>query len=54
WNVTIELEEGNYDIFVRGVDRAGATSEYVIRNVTIDLTEPWLIITTPEKDLFYT
>ncbi len=54
WNVTIELGEGNYDIFVRGMDMAGAFSDYIIRNVTIDLTEPWLIITTPAKTQFYT
>jgi hypothetical protein len=54
WNISVELEEGNYDVMVRGVDVAGAISVFNIRNVTIDLTEPWLIITTPAKDHFYT
>ncbi|UCC92933.1 MAG: right-handed parallel beta-helix repeat-containing protein [Thermoplasmata archaeon] len=54
WNISVEMEEGNHDIQVRGVDIAGAMSVYHIRNVTIDLTEPWLIITTPAKDRFYT
>jgi hypothetical protein len=54
WNITIELAEGNYDILVRGMDIAGSYSDYSIRNVTIDLTEPWLIITTPSETVFYT
>jgi hypothetical protein len=54
WNISVEMEEGNYDLQVRGLDVAGAISLYHIRNVTIDLTEPWLIITTPAKDQFYT
>jgi hypothetical protein len=54
WNISIEMEEGNSDILVRGMDVAGAISQYNIKNVTIDLTEPWLIITTPSKDHFYT
>jgi hypothetical protein len=54
WNLSLELEEGVYDVIVRGVDSAGATSDYPIKNVTIDLTKPWLIITTPARDFFYT
>jgi len=54
WNLSIDLEEGNYDLIVRGVDIAGTTSDYFIRNVTIDMTRPWLVITTPAQDHFYT
>jgi len=54
WDLTIELPEGVYELLVRGVDRAGAYKEYVLRNVTIDLTEPWLIITTPVRNNFHT
>ena len=54
WNLSIAIPEGTYDIQVRGIDIAGGISLYHIRNVTIDLTDPWLIITTPAKNNFYT
>ena len=54
WNLSIAIPEGNHDIQVRGIDIAGGISLYHIKNVTIDLTDPWLIITTPAKNNFYT
>ncbi len=54
WNITVDLEEGVYDVQVRGVDVAGSISTYTIRNVTIDLTKPWLVITSPKKDFIFT
>jgi len=54
WNLSVDIPEGNYDIQVRGIDIAGGISLYHIRNLTIDLTDPWLIITTPAKNNFYT
>jgi hypothetical protein len=54
WNLSIDLVEGVYDIHVRGVDLAGAMSIYIIRNVTIDLSKPWLIITSPKEQFIYT
>ncbi len=54
WNLSMDLPEGVYDMQVRGVDLAGAMSLYTIRNVTIDLTRPWLIITSPKEQFIYT
>ncbi|NOQ53049.1 MAG: hypothetical protein GQ558_00430 [Thermoplasmata archaeon] len=54
WNLSMDLLEGVYDMQVRGVDLAGAISLYTIRNVTIDLSKPWLIITSPKEQFIYT
>ena len=54
WNLSLDLPEGVYDMYVRGVDIAGATQLTIIRNVTVDLTEPWLKITSPNHDFIYT
>jgi len=54
WNLSLDLPEGVYDMQVRGVDRAGAISLYIISNVTIDLSKPWLIITSPKEKSIYT
>ncbi len=54
WNLSLDLPEGVYDMQVRGVDIAGASQLYIIRNVTVDLSEPWLRITSPKSDFIYT
>jgi hypothetical protein len=57
WNLSIDLEESVYDILLRGVDIAGGYDIITIKNVTIDLTKPWLKITQPtipEDEVIYT
>jgi hypothetical protein len=54
WNITLELAEGVYDIQVRGLDLGGGSSLTLIKNVTIDLTRPWMIITQPKGNYLYT
>ncbi len=49
WNLTIELEEGVYDLQVKGLDVGGGSSITIIANVTIDLTAPWLQIAQPKQ-----
>ena len=48
WSLDLDLPEGVYDIWVRWVDIAGGSSITPILNVTIDLTNPWLTITSPK------
>ncbi len=54
WEITIDLEEGVYDILVKGLDRGGAYSITTIENVTIDLTAPWLVVNQPKEKFLYT
>ena len=54
WNITLELAEGVYDIQVRGMDLGGGSSITLIKNVTIDLTRPWMTITQPKGNYLYT
>jgi hypothetical protein len=55
WNISLDLPEGNYELWVRGIDIAGGFEVLTIKNVTIDLTNPWLRITSPTipKDTDY-
>lgn len=54
WNITLELEEGVYDLQVKGLDIGGGSSITLIKNVTVDLTRPWLRITQPKQAFIYT
>jgi hypothetical protein len=54
WRITLILEEGVYDVFVKGLDRGGSHSIMTIENVTIDLTAPWLVVTQPKEKFLYT
>jgi len=54
WNITVELAEGVYDVQVRGLDLGGGSSLTLIKNVTVDLTRPWLTITQPKGNNLYT
>ena len=54
WNITLELAEGVYELQVKGLDIGGGYSITLIRNVTVDLTRPWLRITQPKEAFIYT
>jgi len=54
WNITLELAEGVYELQVKGLDIGGGHSITLIKNVTVDLTRPWLRITQPKQAFIYT